>query len=84
MSTDSVDVALVIVALSITTVRLRAAVTSVPKGCVWACRMTGPVKPPLPVTVMVEFFEVPWKMVRLAGSALMMKSGGATTTRSLA
>src|SRR6266702_1780239 len=33
---------------------------------------------------MVEFLEAPWKIVRLPGLAERMKSGGATTTRSLA
>ena len=41
-------------------------------------------KPPLPVTVMVELLEAPWKIVRLPGLAERMKSGGATITRSLA
>src|SRR5437016_9784337 len=33
---------------------------------------------------MVEFLEAPWKIVRLSGLADRMKSGGSTTTRSLA
>ena len=41
-------------------------------------------KPPLPVTVIVEFLEAPWKIVRLSGLAERMKSGGSTITRSLA
>ena len=59
VSTDNVLVPVVVVELRVTTVRLRLAVTIVPNGCDWAARRTVPVKPPLPVTVMVEFLDVP-------------------------
>ncbi len=82
--TVSVDAALVVVALSVRSVLFREAVTITPKGWVCAWSKTVPVKPPLPVTVMVEFFDVPWRIVKLPGLAEIMKSGGATTTKSMA
>ena len=58
--TVSVDVAVVTVELSVTDVWLREAVTNVPKGegdCI--TRVTGPVNPPLPLTVSVELLDAP-------------------------
>ena len=82
--TVRVDVVVDIVELSVMTVWLRFAVTIVPKGCVWAWTRTIPVKPPLPVTVMVALLDEFWEIVRLLGLALMMKSGGTTATSSWA
>ena len=59
VSTDSEVVPVVVVEFRVTTVWLSLAVTIVPKGCDWAARRTVPVKPPLPVTVMIEFLDVP-------------------------
>ena len=59
VSTDSAVVPVVVVEFRVTTVWLSLAVTIVPKGCDWAARRTVPVKPPLPVTVMVEVLDVP-------------------------
>ena len=79
------DVALVTVELSVTAVWLRVAATNVPKGGgVWSWSVTVPVNPPLPVMVRVEFLEVPCGIVRLAGLAFTIKSGGAKTTSSFA
>src|SRR2546422_9805758 len=82
VSTDNVVVPVVVVEFRVTTVWLRLAVTIVPKGCVWAWRRTIPVKPPLPVSVVVALLEEFWEIVRLVGLALMMKCGGTTATSS--
>src|SRR5205809_7035450 len=79
------DVALVTVELSVTAVWLRVAATNVPKGDgVRSWSVTVPVKPPLPVMVRVEFLEVTCGIVRLAGIAFAIKSGGAQMTSSFA
>src|SRR5207247_3292001 len=83
--TVRVDVALATVELSVTAVWLRVAATNVPKGeGGWRSSVTVPVNPPLPVTVSIEFLDVPCGMVRLPGLASTIKSGCARTASSSA